>query len=205
VSVCGGKHNHKRGPRVYKHYPESRRIKSDSLLANVDEMRKRGTKAKGILFYLREISGKTPTLKDVHNILARLKNLSRSGATDVQRAEAFLRDTSKIRRLFSAFPEVMMEDTTFGTNRNRYKLFSFLVHGINGKGQYVQHSMLAAETRANMTDAVKTFKKNNEKWRSIKVIVTNKDFTERAVLSEAFPSARMLLCQYHVVTYLDQQ
>ncbi|KAG6946465.1 hypothetical protein JG688_00016031 [Phytophthora aleatoria] len=57
VSGCGGKHNHERGPRVYKHYPESRRIKSDSLLANVDEMRKSGTKAKGILFYLREISG----------------------------------------------------------------------------------------------------------------------------------------------------
>ncbi|KAG2911074.1 hypothetical protein PC114_g9536 [Phytophthora cactorum] len=36
-----------------------------------------------------------------------------------------------------------------------------------------------------MSDSVKTFKKNNEKGRSIKVIVTDKDFTERAVLSES--------------------
>ncbi|KAF1792113.1 hypothetical protein GQ600_6550 [Phytophthora cactorum] len=85
---------------------------------------------------------------------------SRSGATDVQRAEAFLRDrlaayiymdddtiaeavvfqTRKLRRLFSAFSDVMMVNIAFGTNRNRYKLFSFLVHNFNGKEQYVQHS-----------------------------------------------------------------
>ncbi|KAG4234257.1 hypothetical protein PC116_g17580 [Phytophthora cactorum] len=91
---------------------------------------------------------------------------SRSGATDVQRAEAFLRDvyandsgsrayiymdddtiaeavvfqTRKLRRLFSAFSDVMIVNMAFGTNRNRYKLFSFLVHNFNGKEQYVQHS-----------------------------------------------------------------
>lgn len=38
----------------------------------------------------------------------------------------------KMRRLFDAFPEVLLVDTTFGTNTNRYKLFSFVVHDING-------------------------------------------------------------------------
>ncbi|KAG6955457.1 hypothetical protein JG687_00011189, partial [Phytophthora cactorum] len=107
----------------------------------------------------------------------------------VARKPSFTRMTTPLLKLlflslFSAFPEVMVMDTIFGTNRNPYKLFSFLVHDINGKGQYVQHSLLVAETRANMSDSVKTFKKNNEKGRSIKVIVTDKDFTERAVLSE---------------------
>lgn len=38
------------------------------------------------------------------------------------------------------------------------------------------------------------------------MLITDKDFTERerAVLAPAFPQARMLLCQFHVVKYLNK-
>jgi hypothetical protein len=64
---------------------------------------------------------------------------------------------------------------------------------------------MTSESKSNMIDAVRSFKINNPAWRSIRVIVTDKDFTERAVLSAAFPDARMLLCQFHVVRYLTKQ
>ncbi|KAE9234234.1 hypothetical protein PF005_g1987 [Phytophthora fragariae] len=40
---------------------------------------------------------------------------------------------AKMKRLFKAFPEVVLVDSTHNTNANRYKLFSFMVHDVLGK------------------------------------------------------------------------
>lgn len=40
---------------------------------------------------------------------------------------------------------------------------------------------------------------------SIKVIVADKDFTERSVLCDALKPMRMLLCQFHVISYMKKQ
>lgn len=46
--------------------------------------------------------------------------------------------TPHMRYLFSKFPEVLLADATHGTNRDNYKLFSFMVHDAYGNGQHVQ-------------------------------------------------------------------
>jgi hypothetical protein len=51
--------------------------------------------------------------------------------TDVARIVTF--QTAKMKRLFKAFPEVVLVDSTHDTNANRYKLFSFVVHDVFGK------------------------------------------------------------------------
>ena len=56
-----------------------------------------------------------------------------------------------------------------------------------------------------MTDAVDQFKKNNPAWRSIRVVITDKSSAERQVFKRAFPDARMLLCQFHVINYLNKE
>jgi hypothetical protein len=191
-------------------------------------------------------TGKKTTLKDIHNLISRIKRDKRGGATAEERTESVLRElcenkdaaaciytdservaqtltfqTPQMRRLFAAFPEVVMIDSTHATNSRRYKLFSFLVQDLDGKVrnvhavcrrlyvhltfQYAQHALMTSESKSNMIDTVRSFKINNPAWRSIRVIVTDKDFTERAVLSAAFPDARMLLCQFHVVRYLTKQ
>ncbi|KAG6946059.1 hypothetical protein JG688_00016227 [Phytophthora aleatoria] len=38
-----------------------------------------------------------------------------------------------MKRMFSTYPEVVLADTTHGTNQNRYIFFSFVVHGAFGK------------------------------------------------------------------------
>lgn len=233
VSSKGISHNHRVDPDVYKIYPQNRAVNDPRVLGTIDAMRKGGAKARGVLMYLRDATeGKEmTTLKDIHNLMARLKAESKQGASDDDCAEAVLRDlcrsdkgavaslhvdathvlqsasfqTRKMRRLFSAFPEVLLVDTTFCTNANRYKLFSFVVHDIHGKGQFVQHSLMTSESKANMKDAVNSFKKNNERWTEIKVIITDKDKKERSVLAQAFPGARLLLCQFHVISYLEKK
>ncbi|KAE9274109.1 hypothetical protein PF008_g29679 [Phytophthora fragariae] len=182
VASEGIKHNHKLSKLTFDRYPENRAVSDPVMLARVDAMRKSGAKARGILMYLREeCANKATILKDIHNLMARLKASSNPGDTDADCAESVLRDlcehdkgavaslfvdstrvlqtasfqSRKMRHLFAAFPEVLLVDTTFGTNVNRYKLFSFVVHDIHGKGQYVQHALMTSESKAHMKDAKK--------------------------------------------------
>ncbi|ETK79533.1 hypothetical protein F441_14879 [Phytophthora nicotianae CJ01A1] len=45
------------------------------------------------------------------------------------------------------------------------------------------------------------FKEKNSRWDQILSVVIVKDFTEWKVLEETFPSAKILLCQFHAISY----
>ncbi|KAE9229526.1 hypothetical protein PF004_g10751 [Phytophthora fragariae] len=158
--------------------------------------------------------------RDVHNIIQSQKRATRGNKSNAERTDILLNEfcgqdagnsakvvvdsTSKVvqavvflsarmKRLFEAFPEVVLVDTTHGTNRNGYKLFSFVFYHVFGKGQYVQHVLLLNETKPNLNVAVSFFKENNPAWRKIRVFISDKAFHDKAVLQAAFPDARQLL------------
>ncbi|KAL4123793.1 hypothetical protein PRIC2_009639 [Phytophthora ramorum] len=62
-----------------------------------------------------------------------------------------------------------------------------------------------SEEKPNLRIAVKCFQKHNPAWTDIRVLVTDKAMHEKAVLREAFPQARQLLCQWHVIMWLKKQ
>ncbi|KAH7481790.1 uncharacterized protein KRP23_4967 [Phytophthora ramorum] len=62
-----------------------------------------------------------------------------------------------------------------------------------------------SEENPNLRIAVKCFQKHNPAWTDIRVLVTDKAMHEKAVLREAFPQARQILCQWHVITWLKKQ
>ncbi|KAE9176296.1 hypothetical protein PF002_g28569 [Phytophthora fragariae] len=113
--------------------------------------------------------------------------------------------SARMRRLFAAFPEVVLVDSTHNTNSNRYKLFSFAIHDVFGRGQYVQHALVITEEKPNLAIAVATFNKNNPAWTKIRVVMTDKALHEKDVLADAWPKARQLLCKWHVETWLKKQ
>ncbi|KAE9265720.1 hypothetical protein PR003_g32369, partial [Phytophthora rubi] len=108
------------------------------------------------------------------------------------------------KRLFAAFPEVVLVDSTHDTNVNRYKLFSFAVHDVFGRGQYVQHALVQTEEKPNLVLVVAVFKRNNPAWANIRVVMTDKALHEKDVLHEAWPNATQLLCRWHVETWLKR-
>ncbi|ETP10257.1 hypothetical protein F441_14035 [Phytophthora nicotianae CJ01A1] len=191
-------------------------------------MKSAGADAKGILDYLRRNTGKKTQLRDVHNTLAKINRERRASTSDEQRTETLLREfclisgnsacmftndgtsvidvvciqSARQKRLFRAFPEVILVDTTHCTNRNLYKVFSVMVTDVFGKGQYVHHSIFERETEANLLLSIGQFKKENPSWNNVRVIISDKDFNEKEVLAEAFPNARQLLCQFHVIARL---
>ena len=44
---------------------------------------------------------------------------------------------------------------------------------------------------------VDAFKKHNSKWESVRVIMADKDMTEREVFAAAFPNSELFICLYH--------
>ncbi|POM79893.1 Hypothetical protein PHPALM_2336 [Phytophthora palmivora] len=179
--------------------------------------------------------GKKTILRDVHNMVQRHKQQEQAGFSDAQRAFAVLEEfcrqndansaevvldtetniariatfqTARMKRLFKAFPEVVMVDTTYtthNTNASRYKLFSFVVHDVFGKGQYVHHSLVDSEHKDNLRRVVEIFKENNPDWTKVQVVMSDKAVHEKDVLHEMLPQARQLLCQWHVITWLKKQ
>ncbi|KAE8966139.1 hypothetical protein PF011_g28046 [Phytophthora fragariae] len=210
----------------------NRTVKDSQLAIDVAVLHKAGANAKGILQYLRERTGKKTILRDVHNMLQRMKTKENAGLTDAQRAisvqdefcgqdgcnsaevlvdsdtnvaRVLTFQTAKMKRLFKAFPEVVMVDSTHNTNENRYKLFSFVVHDVFGKGQYVHHALRESEHKVNLRKVIEIFKRDNPSWNQSRVIMTDKAVHEKDVLQEMFPDARQLLCQGHIVTWLKKQ
>ncbi|KAE9201535.1 hypothetical protein PF002_g21503 [Phytophthora fragariae] len=208
--TVSGSHNHDLNEQVWGEYSGNRTVKNAGLQQDVEVLRKAGATAKGILQYLRERAGKKTKLKDVHNMIQRQRVKTQAGLNDAQRALAVLDEfcrqnggnsaeivvdsdtdvarivtfqTAKMKRLFKAFPEVVLVDSTYDTNANRYRLFSFVVHDVFGKGQYVHHALVESENK-------------------VRVLMT---IHEKTVLKEEFPHARQLLCQWHVVTWLKKQ
>ncbi|KAE9246161.1 hypothetical protein PF004_g4928 [Phytophthora fragariae] len=229
---ASGEHNHALTDELWDYYAEDRTIHDPALLSTVADMRSAGSSSKGILAWLRKKSGKKTKLKDVHNIFQELKHSAKGDTSDAERTESILQEfanqldgntarifvdktrdvavavvfqTEGMRRLFSAFPEVVMVDTTHDTNANAYKLFSFVVHDCFGKGQYVQHALVERETKDILRLVVNVFKDNNPAYSNVKVVMTDKAFHEKDVLAEVFKQARQLLCQFHVQQWFAKQ
>ncbi|GMF35568.1 unnamed protein product [Phytophthora lilii] len=67
-------HNHRVDKETFLQYSNTRLNLSDDLLGCVELMRKTGVKPKDVRSYITENSNCAPTLKDVQNILQRLRN-----------------------------------------------------------------------------------------------------------------------------------
>lgn len=66
-----------------------------------------------------------------------------------------------MREMFSRFPEVLLIDTTHGTNSSKYNVFSFMAHDLFGNGQYVQHAIVQNERQETLLKAIESFKEHN--------------------------------------------
>lgn len=52
-----------------------------------------------------------------------------------------------------------------------------------------------------MTEILTLFKSKNKNWVNIKIFIIDKDFVECHVLNQCFPMAKVLLRQYHAITF----
>ncbi|ETN17335.1 hypothetical protein PPTG_05159 [Phytophthora nicotianae INRA-310] len=117
--------------------------------------------------------GAIEDLRDVHNLLAFMKRTEREGKTDKECTKRLFKTSLDVASL-----EVVLVDTTHGTNKTYHNLFSILVDDDFDK---------------------------NPATEDIRGVVTGKDFKDWDMLIDALPQAREMLCQFHVIDYLRSQ
>lgn len=100
---------------------------------------------------------------------------------------------------FEAYPEVLMIDATYKLNELRMPLYLMLIVDSNGQSEIVGVFLTVIETQEAITEMVHAFKHHNTKWSSTNVVISDKDFTERAVFHAEFPDAALIICLFHTL------
>ena len=95
---------------------------------------------------------------------------------------------------FQAYPEMLCIDATFKLLNLGLPIPSFI-----GQSEIVGVCLLVSEDAVSMEWMLSTFKKHNEQWSSMRVIMADKDIKERKVFKEAMPDASVLICLFHTL------
>ena len=106
---------------------------------------------------------------------------------------------------FGAFPEVLMIDATYKLNDLRMPLYLLMVIDGNGQSEIVASFLSTLETEEAITKMIQAFKIHNAHWAETKVIITDKDFTERTVLKKEFPDASLVICFFHTLRSMRRE
>ncbi|XP_065655225.1 uncharacterized protein LOC136081629 [Hydra vulgaris] len=96
------------------------------------------------------------------------------------------------------FPEVLMIDCTYCTNKLRMPLFTLLVEDGNGTGQAVGYAFIAQETENTLQDVFSEIELILN-LDQVKVVILDKDLKEISAVSKVMPSAEIQLCKFHVL------
>ena len=102
-------------------------------------------------------------------------------------------------QLFRKFPEIVLTDDIYNVNKAGMPLYSFMIEDGFGNGRVSFYAALAEESAECLELIIHSFKEVNPTSNEIRVIVIDKDFTEYKVLTNEFPQAKILFCQFQVV------
>lgn len=86
--------------------------------------------------------------------------------------------------------------------RYNYQLLSIVAMDQFGNGQPVQYSFLETTSDWHMGKCLDHFKRTNDHWRVVRIVIVDKDIREIEVIKKKLPEARVLLCHFHVIKRL---
>ncbi|KAE8955731.1 hypothetical protein PR002_g31701 [Phytophthora rubi] len=98
-------HNHNVSKAIYENHASIRRVDDPAVLSFVDELQAAGSKPKLIMQFVRKKTGKNVALRDIHNMVAKMRERRRGGATVEERLETVLRSFCKTRGVSRGPPD----------------------------------------------------------------------------------------------------
>lgn len=113
--------------------------------------------------------------------------------------------TPTMRVTMEAYPELICIDATFKLLNIRTPVYLILIEDGNGESQVVAVSILVSEDYDSLLWFLKKFKEINPSCHKTKTIMADKDWAERAVFKECFPSAQILICIFHVFKVFQRE
>lgn len=105
----------------------------------------------------------------------------------------------RMKRYFSLYPDLLLVDATYKLNDRRMPLFLMLIVDGNGESQIIALFLLKSENYDLLKKMIDHFKEENENSEQIRVILSDKNFADRKVMTDCFPIATLQLCRFHVL------
>ena len=113
--------------------------------------------------------------------------------------KAIFFQTNEMKQVFESYPELLFIDATYKLNDLQMPLYVLMVVDGNGESEVICLWLTQIEDKETITELVKEFKKQNVRWSSTKCIMSDKDVTERDVLSKEIPQSKLLICLFHTL------
>ena len=107
--------------------------------------------------------------------------------------------TSEMRSAFASYPELLLIDATYKLNDLNMPLYVLMIVDGNGESEIVCLWLTQFVDQETITELVQEFKKHNSSWNLTQCIMSDKDMTERNVLSAQFPQSKLLICLFHTL------
>lgn len=82
-------------------------------------------------------------------------------------------------------------------------LYLMLVIDSNGQSEIVGVFLTIFETEEAIMKMIEVFKSHNSQWTRKKVVISDKNFTERAIFKKGFPSLH--ICLFHVLRTMRRE
>ena len=120
-------------------------------------------------------------------------------ADELQNFKGMLFQDEAMKNCFKSYPEIVFIDATYKLLDINTPVYVILVEDSNGQSEIALICLLVCEDHDSIKWMVKTFKMRNANWHKVRVVMADKDMDERQVIKEAFPSASMLICLFHVL------
>lgn len=91
---------------------------------------------------------------------------------DEKAIELIYIQSSYQRELFQKFPELFMVDGTCKVNNIGMSLYDIIEDGY-GNSRAVAYCLVAQETKVSIVNLIQLFKKYNQNWENVRVVVTD--------------------------------
>ena len=111
----------------------------------------------------------------------------------------------EMKESFTAFPELICIDATYKLLELGFPVYVMVCVDSNGQTEVVAASILVTENAQSIAWMMNTFKQHNEVWKKIRVIMANKDISERDVIKSSIPDAAVLICLFHTLRSLRRE
>ena len=88
-----------------------------------------------------------------------------------------------MKDIFSSYPEILFIDATYKLLEIRFPVYLLLIEDGNGQSEIVAVFLLLEENETSIKSMITFFKKYNSMWPSVRVVMSDKDITERDVIA----------------------
>ena len=111
----------------------------------------------------------------------------------------------EMKESFVAFPELMCIDATYKLLELGLPVYLMVCVDSNGQTEVVAACILVTENAQSMAWMMNTFKQHNEQWKSVRVIMADKDIGERDIIKSSIPDTVVLIYLFHTLRSLRRE